>query len=163
MKVGTWNARALYQKGKLENAKLEMTRLDIDIFGMCEIRWTGTGCFKTGDYIMYYSSGTSHERGVGILLNQQTQKSVIGFWPTTDRVYAPTSISYDEEVKQFYNNIDDCLKQCNSKELTIVIGEFNTKVVVKKHAKIIDGNDLGSRNERVSNSLNVTNKTINSF
>ena len=39
MKISTWNARSLYQKGKLENAKLEMARLDIDIFGMCEMDW----------------------------------------------------------------------------------------------------------------------------
>ena len=72
MKISTWNVRSLYQIGKPKNANLEMARLDIDIFGMCEIRWTGAGCFKTDDYFMYYSGGTFHERGVGILQNKET-------------------------------------------------------------------------------------------
>ena len=62
----------------------------------------------------------------------------MGFWPTTDRVMiiklkvkpfninliqdAPTSSSSDEELKEFYN-IDDCLKQCKSHEMTIVMGD----------------------------------------
>ena len=61
----------------------------------------------------YYSGGTAHDRGVGILLNEQAQKPVIGYLPTIDRVviikskaeqfeinviqvYAPTSSSSDE-------------------------------------------------------------------
>ena len=101
---------------------------------MCEMRWTEAGCFKTDDYMMYYSGGTSHERGVGILLNKLAQKSVIGFWPTTGRVMiiklkakpfdinviqvsAPTSSSSDEELEELCKKIDDCLKHCKSQEL----------------------------------------------
>ena len=142
-----------------------MARLDIDIFGMCEIRWTGAGCFKPDDYFMYYSGSTSHERGVGILLNKEAQKSVIGFWPTTDRVmiiklkakpfninliqvYAPTSSSSDEELEEFCNNIDGCLRQCRSLEINIVMGDFNAKAGVETHASKAGGKSIGSRNKR---------------
>ena len=40
IKIRTWNVRALYQKGKLENIKLEMERLKVQIVGISETRWT---------------------------------------------------------------------------------------------------------------------------
>ena len=52
------------------------------------------------------------------------------------QMYAPTSSSSDEEVEEFYNNIDYCLKQFKSQDITIVMGDFNAKVGVEKHANI---------------------------
>ena len=37
LKIGTWNVRTLYEKGKFRNVQLEMTRLDIDMLGLCEV------------------------------------------------------------------------------------------------------------------------------
>ena len=45
LRFGTWNVRTLYQAGKLANVKLEMERLNINMLGLCETRWTDTGCF----------------------------------------------------------------------------------------------------------------------
>ena len=59
LKIGTWNVRSLYQKGKLENVKLKMGRLKVQILGISETRWTKSGSFRTDDYAMYYSGGTS--------------------------------------------------------------------------------------------------------
>ena len=39
----TWNVRTLFQNGKFDNVKQEMTRMRINILGMCEVRWTGAG------------------------------------------------------------------------------------------------------------------------
>ena len=43
IKIATWNVRSLYQTGKLENVKMEMDRLNINILGLCEVRWKGAG------------------------------------------------------------------------------------------------------------------------
>ena len=94
----------------------------------------------------------------------QALKSLMGFWPTTNGVMvikvkakplnmnliqdAPTSSSSDEKLEGIYNNIDDCLKQCKSYEITIVVGDVSARVGVEKHANIAGGKGTGSRNER---------------
>ena len=62
-------------------------------------------------------------------------------------MYTSTSSSSDEELEQFYNNIDECLKQCKSQEITIVMGDLDAKVGVEKHTNIAGGKGIGSRNE----------------
>ena len=41
-------------QGKLEVAKQEMARVNIDILGISELKWTGMGGFKADDHYMYY-------------------------------------------------------------------------------------------------------------
>ena len=50
--IGTWNVRPMNQ-GKLEVAKQEMARVNIDIPRMSELRWTGTGEFNSEDHYIY--------------------------------------------------------------------------------------------------------------
>ncbi|KAF7237156.1 Craniofacial development protein 2 [Varanus komodoensis] len=47
--IGTWNVRSMNQ-GKLDAVKQEMTRLNIDILGISELKWTGMGGFNSGDH-----------------------------------------------------------------------------------------------------------------
>ena len=47
--IGTWNVRSMNQ-GKLEVVKQEMTRVNIDILGISELRWTGMGDFNSDDH-----------------------------------------------------------------------------------------------------------------
>jgi len=51
--IGTWNVRSMNQ-GKLEVVKQEMTRVNIDILGISEVRWTGMGEFNSDDHYTYY-------------------------------------------------------------------------------------------------------------
>ena len=165
IKFGTWNVHSLSQKGKLENIKLEMHDLKIQILGISEIRWTDKGNLKSGDFNMYYSCGMHHEKGIGILLHKEITKSVIGFWPVLDRVimvkihakpfniniiqvYAPTSSSSEEDLEEFYSGIDSCIKQCKSNEIKVVLGDFNAKVRKGRHADIVGNDGIGSRNNR---------------
>ena len=51
--IGTWNVRSMNQ-GKLEVVKQEMARVNIDILGISELKWTGMGEFNSDDnYICY--------------------------------------------------------------------------------------------------------------
>ena len=47
--IGTWNFRPMNQ-GKLEGVKLEMARVNIDILGVSELKWTGMGEFNSDDH-----------------------------------------------------------------------------------------------------------------
>ena len=51
--IGTWNVRSMNQ-GKLEVVKQEMARVNIDILGISELKWTGMGEFNSDDHFIYY-------------------------------------------------------------------------------------------------------------
>ena len=52
--IGSWNVRSMNQ-GKLEVVKHEMTRVNVDILGISELRQTGMGEFNSDDHYIYYS------------------------------------------------------------------------------------------------------------
>ena len=75
--IGTWNVRSMNQ-GKLELVKQEMTRVNIDILGISELRWTGLGEFNSDDYYIYYGGQESLRRyGVAIIVNKRVQNAVL--------------------------------------------------------------------------------------
>ena len=51
--IGTWNVRSMNQ-GKLEVVKQEMARVNIDILGIRELKWTGMGELNSDDHYIYY-------------------------------------------------------------------------------------------------------------
>ena len=51
--IGTWNVRSMNQ-GKVEVVKQEMARVNIDIIGISELKWTGMGEFNSDDHYIYY-------------------------------------------------------------------------------------------------------------
>ena len=68
---GTWNVRSMNQ-GKLEVVKQEMTRVNIDILRISELRWTGMGEFNSDDHYIYYCGQESLRiNGVAIIVNKR--------------------------------------------------------------------------------------------
>ena len=51
--IGTWNVKSVNQ-GKLEVVKQEMARVNIDILGISELKWTGMGEFNSDNHYIYY-------------------------------------------------------------------------------------------------------------
>ena len=51
--IGTWNVRSMNQ-GKLEVVKQETARVNIDISGISELKWTEMGEFNSDDHYIYY-------------------------------------------------------------------------------------------------------------
>ena len=69
--IGTWNVRSINQ-GKMEVVKKEMTRMNIDILGISELKWTGMGEFNSDDHYIYYCGQESLRRkGVAITVNKR--------------------------------------------------------------------------------------------
>ena len=63
-------------QGKLEVAKQEMTRVNVNILGISELRWTGMGEFNSDDHYIYYFGQESLRRnGVPILVNKSPKCS----------------------------------------------------------------------------------------
>ena len=96
-------------KGKLEVVKQEMARVNINILGISEPKWTGMGEFNSDDHYIYYCGQESLRRNrVAIMVNKRVQNAVLGcnlknnrkisvhfqgkpFNTTEIQVYAPTS------------------------------------------------------------------------
>ena len=125
--IGTWNVRPMNQ-GKLEVITLEMTRVNIDILGMSELRWTEMGEFNSDDhYICYCGQESLGRNGVTIMVNKRVRNAVLGCNLKNNRiipvrfqgkqfnimviqVYAQTSNTEEVEVEQFYEDLQDLLQ-----------------------------------------------------
>ena len=69
--IETWNVRSLNQ-GKLEVVKQEMGRVNVNILGISELKWTRMGEFNSGDHYIYYCRQESLRRnGVAIMVNKR--------------------------------------------------------------------------------------------
>ena len=70
-KVQCWKIRSMIQ-GKLEVVKQEMARLNIDILGISELKWTGMSEFNSDDHYIYYCGQESFRRnGVAPIVNKR--------------------------------------------------------------------------------------------
>ena len=116
--LGTWNVRSMNQ-GKLEVVKQETARVNIDILGISELKWTGMGPFNSDDHYIYYCGQESLRRnGVAITVNKRVRNAVLGcngkndrmlsvrfqgkpFTITVIQVCAPTSNAEDAEAERF--------------------------------------------------------------
>ena len=82
--IGTWNVRSMNQ-GKLEVVKQEMARVNIDILGVSELKWTGMGEFNSGDHCIYYCGQESLRRnGVAIIVSKTEMQYLDAISKTTE-------------------------------------------------------------------------------
>ena len=114
-------------QGKLEVVKQEMTRVNVDILGISELKWTAMGEFNSDDHYIYYCGQESLRRnGVTLMVNKIVRNAVLGcnlkndrmisvhfqgkpFNITVVQVYAPTSNTEEAEVERFYEDLQDLL------------------------------------------------------
>ena len=84
--IGTWNVRSMNQ-GKLEVVKQEMARVNVDIPGISELKWTGMGELSSDDHYIYYCGQEYLRRnGVAIIVNKTVQNAVLGCSLKNDRM-----------------------------------------------------------------------------
>ena len=110
-------------QGKLKVVKQEMARVNIDLLGISELRWTGMGEFNSDDHYIYNCGQESLRRnGVAIMVDKRVRNTVLAcnlkndrmisvhfqskpFTITEIQVYAPTSNAKEAEVEQFYEDL----------------------------------------------------------
>ena len=74
-------------QGKLEVVKQEMARVNVDILGISELKWTGMGEFHSDDHYIYYCRQESLRRnGVAIMVNKRVRNAALGCNPKNDRI-----------------------------------------------------------------------------
>ena len=84
--IGTWNVRSMNQ-GKFEVVKQEMARVNVNILGISELKWTGMGEFNSDDHYIYYCGQESLRRnGVAIIVNKRVWNAVLGCNLKNDRM-----------------------------------------------------------------------------
>ena len=123
---------------KLDVVKQKMPRVNIDILGISELKWTGMGECNSDDHYIYYCGQESLRRnGAGLVVNKRVQSAALGcslingrmisvhfqgksFNITVILVYAPNTTAKDAEVDRFSEDLKEVLeltlKKKNGKE-----------------------------------------------
>ena len=74
-------------QGKLEVVKQEIARVNIDIWGVSELKRAGMGEFNSDDYYIYYCGQESLRRnGIALIVNKRIQNAVLGCNLKNDRM-----------------------------------------------------------------------------
>ena len=112
-----------------------MARVNIDILGISELKWTRMREFNSNDHYIHYCGQESLRRnGVAIIVNERVQNTVHGcnlknnrmisvrfqgkpFNITVIQVYAPTSNAEEAEVEWFYEDLQDLLELTPPKDV----------------------------------------------
>ena len=111
-----------------------MARVNVDILGISELKWTAMGEFNSDDHYIYYCGQESLRRnGVAIMVDKRVHNAVLGcnlkddrmisvhfqgkpFNITVIQVYAPTSNAEEAEVEWFYEDLQDLLELTPKKD-----------------------------------------------
>ena len=129
-------------QGKLEVVKQEMARMNVDILGFNELKWTGIGEFNSDDHSIYYCEQES-------IVNKRVQNAVLGCNLKNDRmisvgfqgkpfnitiiqIYALTSNAEEAEVERFYEDLQDLIELTPKKDVLFIIGDWNAKAGLRK-------------------------------
>ena len=102
-----WNVRSMNQ-GKLEAVKQEMPRVNIDILGISELKWTGMGNFNLDEhYISYCGQESFRRNGVAIIVNKRVRNAVLGRNLKNDRIFC----YFPRQTTQYHSNLSLCSSQ----------------------------------------------------
>ena len=133
-------------QGKLEVVKQEMARVNVDILGNSELKWTGMGEFNSDDHYIYYCGQESLRRnGVAIMVDKRVRNAVLGcrlkidrmisvhfqgklFNITVIQINALTRNAEEAEDERFYEDLQDLLELTPKKDVLFIIGDWNAKV-----------------------------------
>ena len=122
-----------------------MARVNINILGIRELKWTKLGEFNTDDHYIYYCGQESLRRNEVAIVNKRVQSAVLGcnlkndrmislcsqnksFNITVIQVYAPTNNAEEAEVERFYEDLQDLLELIPPKDVLFIIRDWNAKI-----------------------------------
>ena len=140
-----------------------MTRVNVDILGISELKWTGMGEFNSDDHYIYDCRQESLRRnGVVIMVSKRVRNAVLGCNLKNDRmisvriqgkpfiimeiqVYVPARNA--EEVEEFYADLQDLLELTPKTDVLFIIGDWNAKVRSQEIPGVTGKFVLGVQNE----------------
>jgi len=144
-KLGQWNVKGLNSLGKLSILSSELERLNINICGLSETKWSGFGHFMTLDGHTVLFSGSKerehhrvviwiHERVASYLTTRSSSRVNSATFAAKPRdvtliqYYAPTVDKPDEEIEDFYKEVDHVITETPKQNLLVITGDFNARV-----------------------------------
>ena len=123
-----------------------MARVNINILGISELKWTGMGEFNSDGHYIYYCWQESLRRNrVALVVNKRLRNAVLGYNLKNDRmvslcfqskpfsimviqVYAPTTSAEESKVERFCEDLQDFLELIHKKDVLFITGDWNVKV-----------------------------------
>ena len=110
------------KQGKLEVVKKEMVRVNFNILGISELKWTGMGEFNSDDHYIYCGQDSLRRNGVALIVSKRVRNAVLGCNLKNDRmisvhfqgkpfsliviqVYAATMNAEEAEVEWFCDDL----------------------------------------------------------
>ena len=140
-----WNVRTLSQTRKLTQLIRDFDNYMLYILGISEMRWKGSNKItKEGKTILYSGNEEIHRNSVGMILNNEASRTLMGWKPVNDRiltarfknchsktniiqVYAPTEEAA-EEKDDFHNSLQDTLNEIPKHDIKILMGDMNAQI-----------------------------------
>lgn len=179
LQICTYNVRTI-SKEHLDFFLEELKAIKWDIVGLCETKLAGTFVETVSDGHHLYNSGVpenvKRQNGVGFLIRNNLFDSIIDFEPINDRIavlkvkgkynnlviiqaYAPTHDHLDEDLQEFYNELQNAIDKVSNRDILLVNGDMNCKVggLDKDEPEV-----LGKHNN-VTRSHNERGKTFVNF
>ena len=145
--------------------KEELARVNTNILGISELKWTTMGEFNLDDHNIYYCGQESFRRnGVTIIVNKGVRNAVLGCNLKNDRkisvhfqrkpfniiviqIYALTSNAEEAEIEWFYEDLQELLELTPKKDVLFIIGDWNAKVGSEEIPGVTGKFGLGVQNE----------------
>ena len=141
-----------------------MARVNVDILGISELKWTGMGEFNSDDHYIYYCGKEAlRGHGVAIIVNRKVQNAVLGCNLKNDRMISvcfqgkPFNITVIQVYAQPVTleklklngsmNLQDLLELTPKKDVLFIIGEWNAKVGSQETSGVTGKFGLGVQNK----------------
>lgn len=123
IRIATWNILSLYRTGACQNLTEVLKKYNVSIATLQEIRWTGTGQCRIGEYPIYYEGlEDKHHFSTGYAIHRDYESRVAEFKPISERVsairvkttpidlfiiniHAPTENSEEDVKESFYDEL----------------------------------------------------------
>ena len=141
-----------------------MTRMNINILGISELKWTRMGEFNSDDHYIYYCGQEPLRRNAVALTVNKSKNAELrcnlkndrmfsvrfqskSFNITVIQVYAPTPYAPEPEVYRFYEDLQHLLEITPKIDVLFIIGDWNAKVGSQEISAVTGKFDLGIQNE----------------
>ncbi|VDO93245.1 unnamed protein product [Schistosoma margrebowiei] len=164
----------MWENRKPSQIATEMRRYNLAVLGISETHWTQAGQQRpaTGEMLLYSGheeENAPHTQGVALMLSKVARNVLVGWESHGSRIikasfktnkegitkniiqcYAPTNDSNDDIKDQFYERLQSIIEKCPRKDVTILMGDLNTKVGIDNtgYEDIMGRQGLGESNEK---------------